>query len=387
MNVFKKAEKAKSKLRLAIYGPSGSGKTMSSLLIAQGLGGRIALIDTERRSASKYSDRVEFDVLELERRTIEDYIQGIDAAGQAGYEVLIIDSLSHAWAELVEEIDRLAENPKYKGNSFRAWAQGTPKQKRFVDAILKFPGHIIGTMRSSTEWAVEVNQQGKPTPRKLGLKPEQGKGIEYEFDLLMSIGPEHWVTVEKDRTGKYQDQQIEKPGIAFGRELAQWLETGTETQPAHRPAEALKMAEPILDAPKPEIVPPEVPKQVAAPLASAQDRKRLGNLFRRLHLSTREAQLDTAYRCAGVTDPDLMTADQCARLIQRCERSLSLREKLRKAGAEIDQEGSVIINGAALMCGMAVPVDLWTITDEEFTEIMDCVSAQGADILARGGAA
>lgn len=59
--------------------------------------------------------------------------------------------------------------------------------------------------------------------------PEQGKGIEYEFDLLLELSPDHVANVIKDRTGKYQDAMIEKPDEAFGRALAEWLEEG---QPA-----------------------------------------------------------------------------------------------------------------------------------------------------------
>ena len=96
---FQKATKTKSKLRLAIFGPSGSGKTYSALRIAKGMSDKIALIDTERGSASKYADRFEFDVLDLEQKNIDAYMKAIMAAQVAGYEVLIIDSLSHAWQD------------------------------------------------------------------------------------------------------------------------------------------------------------------------------------------------------------------------------------------------------------------------------------------------
>jgi hypothetical protein len=58
--------RSSTKLRLAISGPSGSGKTYTMLKIASDLGGRIALVDTEHGSASKYADLFEFDVLELD---------------------------------------------------------------------------------------------------------------------------------------------------------------------------------------------------------------------------------------------------------------------------------------------------------------------------------
>jgi hypothetical protein len=217
---FKKAVKSKCKARVAIYGPSGGGKTMSALRIAKGLGGKVAVIDSERGSASKYADRFEFDALELEQPNIDSMVQGIKAAH--GYGVLIIDSLSHSWQELLQEIDKLA-NAKFKGNTWSAWSEGTPKQRRLIDAILTFPGHVIATMRSKTEWTQEASSNGKSRPVRVGLAPEQGKGIEYEFDILMAITPEHTAHVEKDRSGMFQDAIIDKPDEAFGEKLAAWL--------------------------------------------------------------------------------------------------------------------------------------------------------------------
>ena len=223
---FKKADKKASKLRCSIFGPSGAGKTFTSLRIANGFksatNGKIAFIDSERGSASKYADRFDFDVLELERKTIADYIQAIKLASENGYNILIIDSLSHAWQELIEDIDRLA-NIKYKGNTWRAWAEGTPKQRSLVDAIINYSGHVIATIRSKTEW--EVGEDKKV--RRVGLSPEQGKGIEYEFDMLLEITVDHYATVIKDRTGKYQDKIINMPDEKFGVELINWLNSGS----------------------------------------------------------------------------------------------------------------------------------------------------------------
>ena len=81
---FNKAERKRSKLRLAICGVSGSGKTTAALQIARGLGGKIAMIDTENGSSSLYSDKFDFDVLELEAPyTPERYIEAIEAAEKA----------------------------------------------------------------------------------------------------------------------------------------------------------------------------------------------------------------------------------------------------------------------------------------------------------------
>ena len=222
---FKKATKSQSKLRAALFGPSGSGKTYTALRVATGIGGKVAVIDTERGSASKYADRFQFDVLDLPDSRIDTYIMAMQAAAKAGYEVLIIDSLSHGWKDLLEEIDRLAKS-KYKGNTWSAWSDGTPKQQRFIDALLQFPGHVLATIRSKTEWTTEDAGNGKSRPVRVGLAPEQGKGIEYEFDLLLELSTDHIATVLKDRTGKWQDQTIDKPGEDFGKALSDWLSDG-----------------------------------------------------------------------------------------------------------------------------------------------------------------
>jgi hypothetical protein len=64
----------------------------------------------------------------------------------------------------------------------------------------------------------------------MGLAPEQGKGIEYEFDLLVELNQEHQASVTKDRTGKFQDALLDKPGEDFGIALYEWLSGETHPQ-------------------------------------------------------------------------------------------------------------------------------------------------------------
>jgi hypothetical protein len=228
---FKKAERTQLYLRCALFGPSGSGKTMTGLRIAKGIAEKMrvpyAVIDTEARSASKYADRFQFEVEDLEKKTVDNYIASMNDAAKAGYKVLVIDSLSHGWRELTEEVDRITQASTSK-NSVLSWAKVNPKQKRFIDAILNYPGHIIVTMRSKTEWVIGQGKDGKIAPEKLGLAPEQGKGIEYEFDLLIELTQKHQATVTKDRTGKFQDETIDLPGEDFGVALYDWLTSGKE---------------------------------------------------------------------------------------------------------------------------------------------------------------
>jgi hypothetical protein len=270
---FKEAERTRLYLRCALFGPSGSGKTMTALRMAKGIadktGCRFAVIDTEARSASKYADRYRFIVDNLEKKTIDHYIASMDDAARHGYQVLVIDSLSHAWRELTEEVDRITQASNSK-NSILSWGKVGPKQKRFIEAILNFPGHIIVTMRSKTEWVIGEGRNGKTAPQKLGLAPEQGEGIEYEFDLLMEMNQSHHALITKDRTGKFQDETIEKPGEEFGVALCDWLSGDQTKMPDASAPEETTSAKPQKPSAvtKPKSEKPAVWTQTAAASAS-----------------------------------------------------------------------------------------------------------------------
>lgn len=227
MGSFKKATKEAAKLRLALFGVSGSGKTYTALRIATGLGGKIAVIDTERNSACKYSDRFDFDVCNATKPSIENLKMFIEEA--KSYDILIIDSMTHAWLELLQEVEKIAKT-KFGGNTWSAWSEGTPKQMSLINALLDFPGHIIATMRTETNWTTTTNDKGKVVPVRVGEAPKQGKGIEYEFDMLMQISSEHDALVIKDRTGKFQDEVIPMPDENFGKSLGEWLKEGKKEE-------------------------------------------------------------------------------------------------------------------------------------------------------------
>ncbi|MBA2591838.1 MAG: AAA family ATPase [Gammaproteobacteria bacterium] len=241
---FRKAERKKAKLRLALCGPAGSGKTYSALLIAQGLalpcdhqGGRIALLDTERGSGELYSDLTPYDVATLTPPfSPERYIELIEGAGAAGYQVLIIDSLSHAWegeGGCLELHDR-ATAASRSGNSYTAWREVTPQHNALVEAMLQSPCHVIATMRSKTAYELSDDGNGKKKPIKVGLAPVQRPGMEYEFTVVLDLSVErHIATATKDRTSLFDGQHF-IPAPATGEALQAWLESGTDPIEASR---------------------------------------------------------------------------------------------------------------------------------------------------------
>ena len=228
MTMFKKAERKQARLRLALAGPSGSGKTYSALQMAKGLGSKIAVIDTEHGSASLYADVADFDTMELHPPySPERFIEAIQGAELAGYEVLIIDSYSHEWTGAggcLEINDEIAK-AKYKGNTWSAWNETTPRHRRLIDKMLTSPLHIICTMRSKTE---TVQGEGKKVV-KLGLKSEQREGTDYEFTVVLDVSHDgHMAVASKDRTKLFTNPELITEET--GRRLLDWLNCGASAR-------------------------------------------------------------------------------------------------------------------------------------------------------------
>lgn len=238
---FQKATKKAAKLRLGLCGPSGSGKTYSALAIACGLGKRVALIDTEHGSASLYADRFSFDTLNLESFSPETYVEAIKVAEAEGYDVVIIDSLSHAWMGkdgALEQVDQATKRSGSK-NSYFAWRDVTPKHNALVEAIVQCKAHIIATIRSKTEYAVDKDEKGKVSPRKIGTAPIQRDGMEYEFSVWGELDLDHNYIVSKTRCSVLTGKVVHNPGEQLAATLRAWLEAGAvEVQPEPAPTPA-----------------------------------------------------------------------------------------------------------------------------------------------------
>lgn len=229
---FQKATKAKAKLRMGLCGPSGSGKSYTALRIASGLGEKVAAIDTEHGSLSKYADEFNFDVMDLYSYHPQNFINGIKDAEEAGYDVLIIDSLSHAWIgkDGVIEQKEKAEARQRGGNSFTAWKDVTPLHNALVEAILQSKLHIIVTMRSKTEYIIEKNEKGQSVPKKVGMAPVQRDGMEYEFDIVADMDHDNTMIVSKSRCKTLSGAVVKCPGEETAQVIKDWLTDGVDLE-------------------------------------------------------------------------------------------------------------------------------------------------------------
>lgn len=227
---IQKAQRKKAKLRIGLSGPSGSGKTYSALLLASGIASswdKILLIDTENGSGELYSDLGEYNVITLEAPyTPERYIEAIQAGEDAGMEVIIIDSTSHEWegkGGCLEINERLA-SAKFKGNTWAAWSETTPRHQRFISAITTSTCHIVTTARSKTDMMQTEDKKVK----KVGMKEIQREGFEYELTANFTIDREgHYAIASKDRTGLFIERDPFVITQDTGTELIDWNNGGS----------------------------------------------------------------------------------------------------------------------------------------------------------------
>jgi hypothetical protein len=226
---FKPANREASFARIALSGPSGSGKTYTALTLATALSDRVAVIDTERGSASKYVglNGWKFDTSTPDKFSPLSLVELLGEAAGAEYGCIVIDSLSHYWMGadgMLEQADRRARN----GNSFSGWKEVRPEERKMIDALVAFPGHVVVTMRSKTEYVIEENERGKKVPRKVGMKPEQRDGIEYEFDVVGDLDHDNTLTIVKSRIHTLAKAVIPLPGEDLAIEIRDWLSDGAQ---------------------------------------------------------------------------------------------------------------------------------------------------------------
>lgn len=256
---IERAVRQQALLRLAISAVSGAGKTKGSLRVARGIveymiehglltgtiEGKIGVIDTERNSASLYANLYPFDRISLTAPyTVKRYLGAAQAMANAGKTVVIIDQISHQWAGqggMLEFVDLLrARGSGGNKNEFAAWQEATPEQNEFLEGLLALPCHLICTLRAKTAYVMEEKTRRDGTkytaPKRIGLKPIQREGVEYEFTTVIDLELEtKTATVSKDRTELFVDRETLKSKSfilteAVGKQLAEWLYEGQASE-------------------------------------------------------------------------------------------------------------------------------------------------------------
>jgi hypothetical protein len=241
MSSFKKATKTQARLRLAFQGPSGGGKTYSALSLAKGLASsmdKVAVIDTEYGSASKYAAEFPgFNVCEIRDNYNPSIFIEKMAEAAADHEVIIIDSLTHAWngeggfLSMVDEEVKRMQAKNWKPDSFAAWKNLTPIYNRLVQAIQSSRCHVIVCLRAKQEYEKTKNEAGKVEVKKVGMAPEMRDNFQYEMDIEGMLTMEHDFIIGKTRCSAIDGKVYNKPGNDFAQILKTWLSDGAPVPP------------------------------------------------------------------------------------------------------------------------------------------------------------
>lgn len=220
-NPFAPAVRQAQKARILITGLDGSGKTYTACEFAHALGEKIAVVDTEFDRAKLCVDEVgPFDHVTLSRHEPKHYVAMIEAAVANGYDVVILDSLSHSWKALLAAVDA-TQNKGGKTDKREGWRIHRPQQEALVRAIIQAPIHVIATARSKRE----IDWDGDK--RQSELVPIADGEVRYDFDLVLDMDRDHVGRVSKVRGCSFMDGRVERePKRAFLAEFKRWLDSG-----------------------------------------------------------------------------------------------------------------------------------------------------------------
>lgn len=229
-----KAKRIKVYLKALLTGASGSGKSQSALEMAMGIfkkcgGEGILYIGTEGDRDKLYAEQkskhggytFEYDLLQLsEPYSTDSFIAAIDEGLDAGYKVIIIDSISAEWKYLNDLHDKMP------GNSFTNWSKLKPKHRQLIDKILNASAHIIVCARGKDEWVLE-EKNGKQVPKKVGLGSQTDKDISYEMMLSLQLDQDtHVAHADKDNTGLWNEDRFSVITAKDGEALYDWCQNG-----------------------------------------------------------------------------------------------------------------------------------------------------------------
>ena len=230
---FKKAVREDIFVKVCTIAPSGGGKSYSTLRMATGFAKalskktgqeeRIAYIGTEKSRDKYYANEFDYDIDQIKKDYApENYIDKIEDALDAGYKIIVIDSISHEW---VGTGGCLEIHSKMSGNSYTNWNKVTPRHNKLMDLILDCDAHVIVTVRGKDKYAMEeVN--GKQVVTKLNLGYQQRDDFEYLFTVSLNIDKDtHTFTSLKDNTHLFENRNevlTEKDGA----NLLDWASNG-----------------------------------------------------------------------------------------------------------------------------------------------------------------
>lgn len=182
------ASRAGMRFLISLYGLSETGKTFSAIRLAAGMETdptKRMLLDTEGGQRGRaYVDAVPGGYMYASLSppfTPERYIEALDDIEAAGINVLVIDSISHAWFAEGGILD-MVENASEK-NDMAKWAKPKRRLGKMTRRLLSSDMHIILCSRAKQpliEQIVDGRKKLTPGP----VVPVQEKTLRYDMTVM-----------------------------------------------------------------------------------------------------------------------------------------------------------------------------------------------------------
>jgi len=233
-------------LKTGILGFAGSGKTFTASNIAIGLYQHaklkkpVAFLDTETGidfMVPKFKE-AKIELVTMRSRAFVDLMDVVREA-EKNCSILIIDSISHIWAELLESFQKKLN---VKRLLFQHWNQIKPEWRRFTDLYVSSHLHIIMCGRAGWEYDFTEDDDGVKELIKTGTKMKAETEMGYEPSLLLEmervrteegkIGGTyvHRCWVLKDRADRINGKYFDDPGFEPFLPHVQFLNLGGKHQ-------------------------------------------------------------------------------------------------------------------------------------------------------------
>ena len=229
MSFFKEAQNEMAYLKAGFYGEAGSGKSYTSSKIAIGLVKYIKAkkpvmyFDTETGSDFLIRQFKEAGVglYTAKTRAFADLLTAVDEAEKTA-SVMIIDSITHVWNELIESYMKKLE---LKRLALKHWIPLKSTWREFTTRYVNSKLHVIVCGRSADKWEeVEDPEDGSRELKKTGTKMRTETEMGYEPSLLVEleaiqlsprVGGQliHRAHVKKDRFDVINGQAFDQPGF------------------------------------------------------------------------------------------------------------------------------------------------------------------------------
>lgn len=204
---FKTAERKQCKASILIEGLTGSGKSGLALCLAKALASdynKVFAVDTENDSLPLFAGIKStmgetfdnFKILNFKPDVgykPTNYLACREMAIEEGAEVVIFDSISHAWqynGGILDILNKVkASSARYERDSYAAW--GAPEvttEKLKIFELIRTPNcHMISTVRVKEKMDYGTDKDGKTTLVSLGEQEIMQADLKYEPDLVLHM--------------------------------------------------------------------------------------------------------------------------------------------------------------------------------------------------------